>query len=1040
MHAEAIAEPSVEIQSSSKGRARLKIPRLYRHDRLTSLVQRELSQQEGIRRASGSALTASVLVIFDPEKDIKQLVSATKHVITNLLQDPHSTFNPSFVDDIEYDDFTRRSFLKKAKSWFTGETPKKPTSHNLPTKWQWHAITAHKIISYWASSNEIGLPADVAESRLRIFGPNRLPEPQATSAIRLFVSQLGSLPVLLLIGSSVLSAATGGVADATIMMGVVLLNACIGYVTESKTSRTIKALTRTSVKEAYVIRDGESLRLPAELLVPGDLLILHAGDQIPADARVIETNQLTVDESALTGESTPVSKITQKLQGLQSLADRYNMVYRGTVVSTGRGKAITIATGESTEIGRIQQSLSDATQPETPLQKQLHRLGNRMVLMTGVVCGGVLVVGLLRKHGFLEMLKSAVSLAVAAIPEGLPAVATTTLAMTVVKMRKRNMLVRKIDAVETLGAVQVICLDKTGTLTLNKMTVVEIFTHSTNRVLIDQEFAGLDPEMNWLVHIAILCNDSSFVSTHQGTLERHGSPTENALVELGIHYKVDVEHIRASYPRKKTAYRSEGKSWMSTLHETPHGDFLLAVKGRPEDVLAQCSHIQTNDQIRDIRPLTKELKTQIEQENNRMAQRALRVLAIAYRKCSSSPNLDSGNLVWVGLVAMMDPPRPGVKELVAKFHRAGIKTVMLTGDQSLTAFALAKELGLSGREEVRVMDSSALEKEDMTSLGRLVENVDVFARVTPSHKLRIVEALQATGKVVAMTGDGINDGPALRAADVGIAMGKSGTEMAREVGDIILKDDDLTTLLSAIEQGRTTYDNVQKSIHFILATNLSEVLVVFGAVAAAGAHPLSAMQLLWINLVTDVFPALALSVEAPAPDVLGRAPRDSHAPLFSRLDSVRIGREALLMTAGSLLNFAVGVAKYGFGPKAQTLAFSSLTSAQLLHAFSCRSDHQTIFSPPNERPPTNRPLQLAIGTGFALQCASIFVPCVRRLLGTSRLSAMDLIFSQGTAWTNFLINEWMRNRREEQQKVKSSLDFRRTNESNLDIMRQVPLL
>jgi Ca2+-transporting ATPase len=1023
MHPQASLSDSIITitHAATPGRARLKIPKLYRHEQLTARLEKALVQRTGIRKASASAITGSVLVVFDPAKDLSQVLAATQMIVDRLLTEVgnNETVTPPL---------SRRSFLKAAQTFaadLTNEVAgKKVRRENNPpdlgrptdSQWKWHAESGERVLSYWVSSIEKGLSTRAAQVRLEALGENKLPQSQVHSPLKIFAAQMGSLPVMLLLGSSALSLVTGGVADAAIMLGVVLVNASIGFATENQTNRTIKSLTTLGERDATVLRDGVAQKVPIESLVPGDILSLSAGDQIPVDGRVLLASQFTVDESSLTGESVPVTKALDKLPTKTSLAERANMIYRGTVVTTGRATSIAVATGAETEIGKIQQMLSESEQPETPLQGQLRILGNQLVLMTGVVCGGVLIVGLLRRHPFLTMLKTAVSLAVAAIPEGLPAVATTTMALTVMKMRKHNMLVRKIDAVETLGAVQIICLDKTGTLTLNRMTVTQAFTHIGPHDFSEIKTAGdfePDSEIGWLLRIAVLCNDSHYVAN--GAKSRlYGSPTENALIELAQKLAVSPDAIRETYPRIKTEYRSEGRSWMNTLHQTAHQQWLLAVKGRPEDVLAHCTHIQTGDEIK---PLSPALRSILAERNFRMANDSLRVLAFAYRL--SDRECKTEKLVWVGLTGMTDPERPGARELIAKFHRAGIKTVMLTGDQAPTATAIAKKLNLSGRDEIRVMDSSSLETEDLKSLSRVIEGVDVFARVTPSHKLRIVEAMQSTGKVVAMTGDGINDGPALKAADIGIAMGGNGTEMAREVGDIVLKEDDLNTVLAAVEQGRTTYDNVRKSIHFVLATNLSEVLVVFGAVSVTGGHPLSAMQLLWINLVTDIFPALALSMEAPESEVLNRPPREARAAVFSRSDTGRIAKEAGVMTVGALASFAYGVAKYGFGAQAQTMAFSNLTSAQLLHAYSCRSETESIFEPSSR--PANRALQISMATGFLLQCASLWVPGVRRLLGTARLSPVDLLFSQGFAVANFLIYETAKYRRQNNPEVFNEL-------------------
>ncbi|NTV43505.1 MAG: HAD-IC family P-type ATPase, partial [Syntrophobacteraceae bacterium] len=619
---------------------------------------------------------------------------------------------------------------------------------------------------------------------------------------------------------------------------------------------TIQSLKRLVRPSAEVIRDSNAARISAEELVPGDLLVLKPGTSVGADCRLVETSHLTLDESVLTGESMPVMKSPEALTRPDiPLADRVNMVYMGTLVTGGHGIAVVVATGMYTEVGQLQMLVSEAESPETPMERQLTKIGDQLVLISGAACGIVFVVGLLRGYGFLQMFKTAISLAVAAVPEGLPAVATTTLALGIRRMRHHRVLIRKLEAVETLGCVQTICFDKTGTITLNRMSVLRVFTGMKRLHVSDGRFhAGedaVDPlscqELSRLIEVVVLCSETEILMD-KGAYVLRGTPTENALVQMAIDCSVDVVWLRTGYPRVKTNYRSENRQFMGTLHEKEDGEAFIALKGSPTEVLAMCDR-----QIKDGAevPLTEEDRLQVELENDQMAGNALRVLGVA---CSIGEGEEKfgaeEGFTWLGLVGMADPVRPGVRDLVARFHTAGIDTVMITGDQSATAYAIGKELDLSSGEQLEILDSTDLASADPELIRALSERVHVFSRVSPAHKLQIVRALQDTGRTVAMTGDGMNDGPALKAADIGIAMGAGGTDIAREVADLILEDDDLETMIIAVRDGRAIYNNIRKSLHFLLATNFSEIIVMLLTVAAGVGSPLNAMQLLWINLLS----------------------------------------------------------------------------------------------------------------------------------------------------------------------------------------------
>jgi Ca2+-transporting ATPase len=642
------------------------------------------------------------------------------------------------------------------------------------------------------------------------------------------------------------------------------------------------------------------------------------------------------------------------------------------------------------------------------MQRQLGSMGGQLAILSGLVCAGVFAVGILRGQGWVQMLKSAVSLAVAAVPEGLPAVATTTLALGIQRMRRRQVAVRKLEAVETLGSVQVICLDKTGTLTLNRMSVMELYCGRNvlrmdgGRLAGDQGpvRAGDSAELRRLLEVVALCSEAQLGEGE----ELDGSPTENALVEAAIAGGIDVRELRRRYPREQIRYRAEDRPFMSTLHTAGEDLCLMAVKGSPGEVLERCEAFLDRGEAR---PLDDRFRQDIQRANERMAGEALRVLGVAFAEVGRvERERRTAGLTWLGLIGMADPLRPGMRELVADYHAAGIETVMITGDQSATAYAIGKQLGLSNGRELRILDSSSLEKLDPDLLAGLVRRVHVFSRVSPAHKLRIVQALQRSGRVVAMTGDGINDGPALKAAEIGIAMGLSGTDVARSVSDVVLEDDNLHTMHEAVRQGRTIYANIRKTIHFLLSTNFTEIEVMLAGVAFGFGQALSPMQLLWINLISDIFPGLALSLEPPEPDAMERGPRDVNAPVIGRGDLGRMAGESALITAGAVASYLYGLGRYGRGPRAGTLVFNTLTVGQLLHALSCRSAQETLFSA--RRRPPNPYLNWALGGSLAAQGVISSVPALRRLLGTSPLGLADLGVVAAGALGPLLVNEGLK--------------------------------
>jgi Ca2+-transporting ATPase len=1015
----AVAAPAAEVLHATPGRTRLQVEGLREAPALAHFLERELAQQGGVRAASASVWTGNVVVHHAPTLTAAAVAALVRAAVraqarAATVQERDATPFVELVAQLMAGRDRARAVLAET------------TGAAAPP---WHILGTTDVQALFESDRRTGLTTEAAQERQRLLGENRLPDGPARTRWDILAGQFTSLPVALLAGAAGLSLLTGGVLDAAVILGVVVANGFIGYATERGAEREIESLRRGGPTVARVVRDGIEGDVRVEHVVPGDVLVLKPGTSIAADARVVAATNLSIDESALTGESMPVAKRRRRLEDARTpLADRGNMVWRGTTVTGGEGRAVVVGTGRHTELGRIQLLLSETLSPETPIERQLGQIGDHLVLVAMGICGGVFGVGLLRGYAFLEMARMGIALAASAVPEGLPAAATTTLALGVRRMRARDVLVRTLDAVETLGAVETVCFDKTGTVTENRMQAERVFVSGTRFAVRDGEFVARRAdgsekhrtadewkELRNLTRISVLCSETRIGRTPAGGRGLsagnllQGSATENALVALALSTGVDAKAVRREYPLLTVTRRSENRLFMSTCHRAPRGEGLFAVKGSPEAVLALCStQLRGGVEV----PLEDADRAAILSENDLMAREALRVLGFAFRftpEPGADP-LDGGAapLTWVGLVGMADPIRPGIEETIRAFHRAGIETALLTGDQRTTAEAVARTIGLDPSGRYAVLDAVDLEALDDAALAEAVRGVRVFARVTPGDKLRIVRALQAQCRVVAMTGDGINDGPALKAADVGIAMGAGGTDVAREVGDIVLERDDLGTLVTAVGEGRTTFANIRKSVHFFLATNLSEIIVMGSAVALGAGMPLNTRQLLWINLISDVFPAFALSLEEAEPDVLDQQPRGAAAPLFTGRDYGRMARESVVLSAGALTTYAWGALRYGLGAQSSSLAFQALTTAQLLHAYHCRSERHGLFSGRLQR--RNRALDLAIGGSLLLQLLTVLVPGLRSFLGLAPMGLLDAAVVVGTSAATLLANDALKSR------------------------------
>jgi len=989
------------IHTAVAGRARYRVPGLYRSEALKRLLEVRLSRIKAVSRVSASSLTGTLLVCYNTGNTPESIADLIAGVVAEYQSNSSATLPARHHGpaDQSATPVPVAGFLPRIFPTI-GEQPRQP----------WHLWEAEAVAARWKTSPTKGLSNRRATEHLKTYGPNLLPESEPRSGWEIFAEQFKSLPVALLAAAAGLSVVTGGLVDAFLIMGVVVINAVIGYKTETESEKVIRSLQTLVRPAATVVRQGKVKEISAEEVVPGDLVVLRPGSYVPADARLLMASHLSVDESALTGESMPVLKSTEAMkEASTALADRVNMVFMGTLVTGGEGLAVVVATGSATEIGLIQTLVGEAAAPETPLERQLAVVGDQLVLVCLGAAGLVFVIGLWRGVTFLTMLRNAICLAAAAVPEGLPAAATTTLALGIKDMRRHHVLIRRLNAVETLGSIQTICLDKTGTITRNQMSVVQVYAGMKSVRLDNGRFREQEEVLPLLTHkdlkrlleISVLCNETE-IYRENGHYALHGTPTEKALVALALEADLDVEGLRSRYPLLKIAHRAEGRNYMGTVHAHPRKGRLLAIKGSPLDVLNLCDwYIKGGRRL----PLSEDARLALEAQNEYMAGvEAQRVLGLAYAEGENLGDIpgDAG-LTWAGMVGMVDPIREGVREAIAAMQAAGIDTIMITGDQGPTAYAIGKELRLSQDLPLEILDSTHLSRMDPQTLQALAKRVHVFSRVTPSNKLEIVQALQQTGRVIAMTGDGINDGPALKAADVGIAMGNTGTDMAREVADVVLEEDNLDTLIVAIRDGRTTYNNIRKSVHFFLATNLSEILVTCTALAVGLGSPLTAAQLLWINLISDIFPGLALALEKPEPDVLARPPRDPRQPIFSKQDYKRMALEAATLTAGSMGAFGYGIWRYGLGSRASTLAFHSLTAGQLLHAISCRSERHSLFS--SGRLPNNPSLTWAVGGSLALQGLTLFVPGLRSLLNLTPIGLADGLVIGAMSLLPLLVNE-----------------------------------
>lgn len=823
----------------------------------------------------------------------------------------------------------------------------------------WFNKTVDEAISTLKTDAEKGLSQEEVLKRQEKYGLNELKAKKKKSLIVKFLEQFKDFMIIILIISAIISGVIGvaqgeGVTDTIIILIVITVNAIIGVAQENKAEKSLEALQKLSSHVAKVMRNGKLEVIPSKELVPGDIVILDTGDYVPADLRIIEAVNLKSQEAALTGESVPVEKMAAKIEDDKiGIGDRINMLFSSSLITYGRGKAVVVETGMNTEVGKIADIINTAEESGTPLQQKLDKLGKTLGIVALVICAIIFVVGLLYGKEPIHMFMTAVSLAVAAIPEGLPAVFTIVLAIGVQRMVKRNAIVKKLPAVETLGSASVICSDKTGTLTQNKMTVEKVFCDG---VLVDLDNAKDMIDIQKLVYSSMLCNDTK-ISENQ---ELTGDPTETALVDMA--FKLDFDPtVYGRFPRVAEIPFDSDRKLMTTVHEE-NGKYIVYTKGGVDELLSICnSYILEGDIKQDL----EEYKEIIRKNNEDMAQNALRVLAMAYKVLDHKPEGEEikeleSNLTYIGMVGMIDPPRLEAKAAVEECKSAGIKTVMITGDHKITAIAIAKSLGILENDDEAITGTELEEMSD-EDLIKNVRKYSVYARVSPEHKVRIVKAWQANGEIVAMTGDGVNDAPSLKIADIGCAMGVVGTDVAKEAADVILTDDNFATVVSAVEEGRRIYDNILKAIQFLLSSNIGEIVVLFLAILITPLlgkafniditliETLLPIQILWINLVTDSLPALALAVDPPAKDIMQRKPlKNSKKGIFTKGMTWRIIYQGIMIGLITLAAFIIGLSTEGISQEekvktGQTMAFYVLALGELVHVFNIRDNKKSIF-------------------------------------------------------------------------------------------------
>lgn len=829
------------------------------------------------------------------------------------------------------------------------------------------------------------------------FGPNELVEGKKKTTFQIFLEQYKDFLVIILIAAAIVSGFLGDAESAIVILIVITINAILGTVQTVKAEQSLASLKKLSGPEAKVLRDGSVVPIPSSEVTVGDIVMLDAGDYIPADGRLLESASLKVDESALTGESLGVEKMTDAIEGEVPLGDRTNMVYSGSFVTYGRGSFVVTGIGMETEVGKIASLLKTTSEKKTPLQVNLDQFGQKLSIIILVFCGILFGINVFRGGNIGDAFLFAVALAVAAIPEALSSIVTIVLSFGTQKMAKEHAIIRKLQAVEGLGSVSIICSDKTGTLTQNKMTVEQYYVNET--VIPADKIDVKDSEQEKLMYFSILCNDSTNVDGVE-----IGDPTETALINLGSKLGLDIQKIRGEYPRESENPFDSDRKLMSTKHtidETP----IMVVKGAVDVIMGRTASIQCGDEVRAITPEDIE---KIEAQNQSFSREGLRVLGFAYKAVSAEEELsleDENNLTFLGLIAMMDPPREESMAAVAECKRAGIRPIMITGDHKVTAAAIAKRIGIL-EDESEACEGAVIDSMSDEELKDFVEGISVYARVSPEHKIRIVRAWQEKGNIVAMTGDGVNDAPALKQADIGVAMGITGSEVSKDAASMVLTDDNFATIVKAVENGRNVYQNIKNSIQFLLSGNFGAILAVLYASIAGLPVPFAPVHLLFINLLTDSLPAIALGLEPHSKKVMDEKPRPMNESILTKDFLTKIGTEGLCIGITTMIGFMIGLTgEGGNAVLASTMAFGTLCTARLVHGFNCKSDYPVIFS---KRFWNNIYLIGAFLLGLVLITCVMTIPALDEVFKVQTLTFTQLLIVYGLALVNLPIIQLMK--------------------------------
>lgn len=829
------------------------------------------------------------------------------------------------------------------------------------------------------------------------FGPNELVEGKKKTTLQIFLEQYKDFLVIILIAAAIVSGFLGDAESAIVILIVITINAILGTVQTVKAEQSLASLKKLSGPEAKVLRDGSVVPIPSAEVTVGDIVMLDVGDYIPADGRLLESASLKVDESALTGESLGVEKMTDAIEGEVPLGDRTNMVYSGSFVTYGRGSFVVTGIGMETEVGKIASLLKTTSEKKTPLQVNLDQFGQKLSIIILVFCGILFGINVFRGGNIGDAFLFAVALAVAAIPEALSSIVTIVLSFGTQKMAKEHAIIRKLQAVEGLGSVSIICSDKTGTLTQNKMTVEQYYVNET--VIPADKIDVKDSEQEKLMYFSILCNDSTNVDGVE-----IGDPTETALINLGSKLGLDIQKIRGEYPRESENPFDSDRKLMSTKHtidETP----IMVVKGAVDVIMGRTASIQCGDEVRAITPEDIE---KIEAQNQSFSREGLRVLGFAYKAVSAEEELsleDENNLTFLGLIAMMDPPREESMAAVAECKRAGIRPIMITGDHKVTAAAIAKRIGIL-EDESEACEGAVIDSMSDEELKNFVEGISVYARVSPEHKIRIVRAWQEKGNIVAMTGDGVNDAPALKQADIGVAMGITGSEVSKDAASMVLTDDNFATIVKAVENGRNVYQNIKNSIQFLLSGNFGAILAVLYASIAGLPVPFAPVHLLFINLLTDSLPAIALGLEPHSKKVMDEKPRPMNESILTKDFLTKIGTEGLCIGITTMIGFMIGLTgEGGNAVLASTMAFGTLCTARLVHGFNCKSDYPVIFS---KRLWNNIYLIGAFLLGLVLITCVMTIPALDEVFKVQTLTFTQLLIVYGLALVNLPIIQLMK--------------------------------